>query len=118
MRVDTHMDRVESERYFGMVILSFSNRPYRRYETKPCGVTRKAKGSLKQVSDLGPIARSAECCDFLVTRRRGGNHGWVISSGFTAASNSSPVSRPSAMADSRKVLRSLCAFFATLAALS
>ena len=45
-------------------------------------------------------------------------HGWVISSGRTAASNSSPVSSPSSSAASRSVLRSLCAFLATFAALS
>ena len=45
-------------------------------------------------------------------------HGWVISSGRTAASNSSPVSSSSSSAASRSVLRSLCAFLATFAALS
>ena len=45
-------------------------------------------------------------------------HGCVISSGRTAASNSSPVSSSSSSAASRRVLRSLCAFLATFAALS
>ena len=45
-------------------------------------------------------------------------HGCVISSGRTAASNSSPVSSSSSSAASRSVLRSLCAFLATFAALS
>ena len=45
-------------------------------------------------------------------------HGCVMSSGTTAASNSSALKKPKLKAASRSVVRSLCAFFATLAALS
>ncbi len=45
-------------------------------------------------------------------------HGCVMSSGRTAASNSSSVSRPSSSAASLSVVPSLCAFLATSAALS
>ena len=45
-------------------------------------------------------------------------YGCVISSGLTLASNSSPVRYPSSIADSRKLIFFLCAFFATWAALS
>ena len=54
----------------------------------------------------------------VVVGEQGLPHGWVMSSGRTASSNCSAVSSPSSSAASRSVVRSLCAFFATLAALS
>lgn len=56
--------------------------------------------------------------DDTVVEWLGSTHGCVISSGTTAASNSSPVKNPRLNAASRSVERSLCAFFATWAALS
>ena len=54
----------------------------------------------------------------VVVGEQGLPHGCVMSSGRTAWSNSSAVSSPSSRAASRSVVRSLCAFLATLAALS
>ena len=51
-------------------------------------------------------------------RQHGFTHGWVMSSGRTAASNCSAVRWPSASAASLSVEPSLWAFFATSAALS
>src|SRR6516225_8560785 len=45
-------------------------------------------------------------------------HGWVMDSGLTRASNSSPERKPSFMAASRRLVFSWCAVLATLAALS
>ncbi len=83
------------------------------------GVVRSANDEHEAIALTAPAwVRFEPIFDDTVLEADRSAHGWVMSSGTTAASNCSALRKPKLSAASRSVVRSLWAFLATLAALS